>query len=268
MAIRPVGGVGARGVLDGQVRGGDVDAGIAEAGPFDAAPSDAQDDGAVDAGPGFCSTHPGAIFCADFDESADPASGWTATNVSDGGALSTTTTGFVSPPRAFQAAIDSAAQSTAFAFFAYPAVMPAKTIEADIAISGGAAQFATVLTVAGFTPDAGPEYQLAFGLELSASDYNAILAFGGAGDGGTSVTCTLFNASSANVPHHYVVSFATAGQITLTRSGDVGSDAGAQSCSVLVNVPPSPGGEALSIGVTGGGAATTVRVDNLLMSAQ
>ncbi len=71
-----------------------VDAAIENVVASDAgdAGGDASIDAQLDAGP-FCAQHPSATFCADFDESADAAAGFTSTYLTSGGvvALDTTT---------------------------------------------------------------------------------------------------------------------------------------------------------------------------------
>src|SRR5262249_46074365 len=54
-------------------------------------------DAATDAGP-FCAQHDGATFCADFDESADAAAGFSSTYVNEGGVVSRDTTIWSTPP--------------------------------------------------------------------------------------------------------------------------------------------------------------------------
>jgi hypothetical protein len=53
--------------------------------------------GDADAGP-FCAQHPTATFCADFDESADAATGFTSTYLTSGGVVSLDTSASASPP--------------------------------------------------------------------------------------------------------------------------------------------------------------------------
>lgn len=60
-------------------------------------PADAAIDADGEAGP-FCALHPSATFCADFDESADAAAGFTNTYLTSGGVVSRDTTIYASSP--------------------------------------------------------------------------------------------------------------------------------------------------------------------------
>ena len=67
----------------------------------DGAPADADaapTDGGSEATTPFCSQHPTATFCADFDESSDAAAGFTNTYLSDGGIVALSTSELVTPP--------------------------------------------------------------------------------------------------------------------------------------------------------------------------
>ena len=68
----------------------------------DAADAAPQDSG-TDAPAAFCAQHASALFCADFDESADAAAGFSSTYLTAGGVVALDTSEFATPPAALLA---------------------------------------------------------------------------------------------------------------------------------------------------------------------
>jgi hypothetical protein len=93
---------------------------VAEAGADDtrdvltadvAAPDSSTEAGIDGASPKGCAAHPDAAFCADFDDGGLPEEGWTSKIVTDGGALTLSTSSSVSPPASLRSTVSGDAHA-------------------------------------------------------------------------------------------------------------------------------------------------------------
>ncbi|HEX7666286.1 MAG TPA: hypothetical protein VF407_17290, partial [Polyangiaceae bacterium] len=154
------------------LQSGDADGGLEPIadGAVDAIDAGAKDANAdADAAPGpFCATHPGHTFCADFDESTDAATGWSASETKNGTLVLDEAT-FVSPPRSMESiAPATSSSSEADARLGLDFVTPPKTVrlEMDVMVcdfsdagSGGYIELFKLAFGGGFNAD-GLELQM------------------------------------------------------------------------------------------------------------
>ena len=247
---------------------GDSDAAVDGGGSDTAPPFDAAM--MADAGPTtYCKLHSPWLSCADFDESTDPALGWTGVTLANGGLLDTVATESISPPNAFRARIASpGAQGTAFLNYNYPLVPTGlASIDLDVALSGGTASPVKVLSIGARDADAGPGFELSLSFSLAASAYDATLIIAGSGIAGSPLKCTVAAATTANVMHHYAITFPGGTSVSLMRTMSGSPGTGALGCTFAGAPPPTSSAPHVFIGADGNDQTTTVYVDNLLVRA-
>ena len=146
----------------------------------DAAP---QDSGS-DAPSSFCAQHSSAVFCADFDESADAAAGFTTTYLTDGGVVSRDTTEYVTAPAALLAgnAVLASGASAHGAEVAYTNFTPLSslTLDVDVRVDALATQGSYVEAFA-LVFDSGAKSSLQLNVKSASSEVGEELD---PGDGG------------------------------------------------------------------------------------
>jgi hypothetical protein len=194
-----------------------------------AADVDASLDGGPEASAGFCASEtPRHAFCADFDESADPASGWTAAQRVNGAIARGT--GFVSPPAALASQIGapSADASTASAF-----------LKGELAARASAVRYAFDFRVEDCTAVAGGFYVMAGVYVDSAFESLTSLSFDPNGlevlfaeaaptsDGGSAASVSSLGSFAANVWMHASVELALSSgshyHVRIRRDDDAGA---------------------------------------------
>lgn len=155
----------------------DADAAAADT---DAAPQDA----APDAPSSFCAQHASAVFCADFDESADAAAGFTNAYLTDGGVLSLDTAEYVTAPAALLAGSTALASGASAhgAEVRYTNFAPTTslTLDVDVRVDALATQGSYVEAFA-LVFDSGAKSSLQLNLKSASSEVGEELD---PGDGG------------------------------------------------------------------------------------
>lgn len=154
-------------------------------------------DGGLEATTPFCAQHESALFCADFDESADAAAGFSNTYFSDGGVVMLSTSEFSTPPASLLAGNTTLAsgQSTHAAEVRKTGVTPTKslTLDLDFRVDALATQGSYVEAFA-IVANGTPRSSIQLNVKSASTEVGEELVYA---DGGTTYTPHYFPAPLA-----------------------------------------------------------------------
>ena len=135
-------------------------------------PADAAMEAEAEAGP-FCAQHTSATFCADFDESADAAAGFTSTYLTSGGVVSRDTTTYATSPASLLAGNSSldASSSSHGAEVRNTGVTPqtSTTLDVDVRVDALASQGSYIEALA-LVFNGAPKSSIQLNLKTSKSE--------------------------------------------------------------------------------------------------
>ncbi len=207
----------------------------------------------------FCAAHPGALFCADWDESADAAAGWLNAVSLGGGTTAVDSVSSVSSPSSLLAKAPPLASSSSTARGSVRTTLTGTTkVTVDIDVSAASdAPFVDVLTLA--VPVVG--YQAYIQLSPSTTGFDVKLIVDLLDlDAGVSAQCALGTKLPNATWGHFTLSMTPS---TVTLTGDASTTCSLPIATAISTADPTT----VVVGVvfmTGPSSAdTNVHIDNV-----
>jgi hypothetical protein len=228
-------------------------------------PSDASDASSAH----YCALHATASFCADFDESADAASGFTSTYIASGGVLALDDAEFSSAPASLKTGntlLDASTESTHAAEVVNTTLTPTSsiTLDFDVKINSLASQ-GTVIEAFAMVLEASPRSAIQLNLKTASSEVGEEILVA---DGGKNYIPHVFSTALAMSSWQHVsiaLAFAAPRSITVTVDANVVVDHASMDPSFSLGAVDLYVGNAYSPGPSSG---AVVLYDNVLLAVK